>query len=92
VDDDIPADVRASLEQLLEECEVALETDDISTARETAGSARSVATNKLPDSELKDHLVHGCDRIQSLLDPDEEIEVDAASEYVAAMRRRLPEE
>lgn len=92
MDDDIPADVRASLAQLLEECGVALEKRDLSTARETAGSARSVATTKLPDSELRDHLVHGCDRVESLLDPQEEIEADAAGEYVAAMRRRLPEE
>ena len=95
MDDDTPADVAESLTQLLRECATALEEEDISTARKTITSARSVATNKLPAGELRDHLLHGCDRVETLLDPDaedEEVEADAAGEYVAAMRRRLPRE
>lgn len=95
MDDDIPADVEESLTQLLGECATALDGNDIPTARKTITSARSVVTNKLPSGELRDHLVHGCDRVETLLDPeaeDEEVEADAAEEYVAAMRRRLPEE
>jgi hypothetical protein len=94
VDDDIPADVQESLTQLLGECADALAGDDVQTARETATSARSVATNKLPEGELRDHLLHGCDRVEMLLDPeagDEDVETDAAGEYIAAMRRRLPD-
>jgi hypothetical protein len=30
--------------------------------------------------------------VEALLDPEEEVEADAAGEYVAAMRRRLPGE
>ncbi len=92
VDDDIPTDVQDTLAQLFEECATALEAGDLDTARETASSARSVATNKLPGGDLRDHLLHGCDRVEALLDPDEEVEADAATEYVAAMRRRLPAE
>lgn len=95
MDDDIPADVEETLTQLLGECAAALEGNDVPTARETITSARSVATNKLPSGELRDHLLHGCDRVETLLDPeaeDEEVEADAAEEYVAAMRRRLPGE
>jgi hypothetical protein len=95
VEDDIPADVDASLSQLLGECLSALEEDEIPTARETITSARSVATNKLPAGDLREHLLYGCDRVETLLDPDaedEDIEVEAAGEYVAAMRRRLPSE
>jgi hypothetical protein len=92
VDDDIPADVRSSLAQLFEECETAIDEGDLSTARRTVASARSVATNKLPESDLREHLRHGCDRVEALLDPEEDLEADAAVEYVAAMRRRLPGE
>jgi len=92
VDDDIPADVQDTLVQLFDECGAALEAGDLRTAQETAASARSVATNKLPEGDLRSHLLHGCDRVEALLDPEEEVEADAAGEYVAAMRRRLPGE
>jgi len=93
VDDDIPADVQDTLVQLFEECGTALEAGDLRMAREAAASARSVATNKLPEGDLRAHLLHGCDRVEALLDPEEEeVEADAAGEYVAAMRRRLPGE
>lgn len=95
MDDDIPADVEETLIQLLEECATALDGSEIVVARETITSARSVARNKLPAGDLRAHLLHGCDRVETLLDPeaeDEEVEADAAEEYVAAMRRRLPGE
>jgi hypothetical protein len=92
VTEDIPPDVRETLAQLLSECGTALEAEDVRTARETADSARSVATNKLPESDLRDHLCHGCDRVVTLLDDGDEegVEPEAAAEYVAAMRRRFP--
>ncbi len=93
MDDDIPADVQATLGQLFEECETALSAEDLSTAQETVDSARSIAANKLPEGDLREHLLHGCDRVETLLDPEEEdVEAEAASEYVAAMGRRLPGE
>ncbi len=92
VADDIPTDARDVLAQLLEECAAALDEGDCETARDTIGSAQSVATNKLPESDLRGHLLHGCERTEVLLDPEGDAEVDAANEYVAAMRRRLPED
>jgi hypothetical protein len=93
VADDIPADVRETLAQLLAECAAALEESDHATARDTAASARTVATNKLPESELRASLRHGCERVEALLEADDEgVEADAAGEYVAAMRRRFPGE
>lgn len=89
--DDLPADVKDTLTQLLGECATALDDDDLPTARETIDSAESVATNKLPEGDLREHLLHGCARVSELLDPEEDVEADAASEYVAAMQRRLPE-
>lgn len=89
--DDLPPDVQDTLVQLLEECATALEEENLSTARETIDSAESVATNKLPEGDLRDHLLHGCGRVSELLDPDEDVESDAAGEYVAAMQRRLPD-
>ena len=92
VADDIPTDARDVLSQLLAECAAALDEGDCATARDTIGSAQSVATNKLPEGDLRGHLLHGCERTEVLLHPEEEAEIDAASEYVAAMRRRLPED
>jgi hypothetical protein len=92
VTEDLPADVRDTLAQLFAECGTALEEEDIATARETIDSARTVATNKLPEGEVRAHILHGCGRVAKLLDPDDDIEADAAGEYVAAMQRRLPEE
>ena len=91
--DDPPADVLAVLTQLLAETRTALAEGDRETARETVSSAETVASNKLPGGERRDALLHGCGRVRSLLDPDDgDVEADVATEYVAAMERRLPEE
>ena len=92
--DDLPPDVRAVLVQLLAEGREALAAGDREVAARTVTTAETVATNKLPEGELRDHLLHGCDRVEMLLDPeagDEDVETDAAGEYIAAMRRRLPD-
>lgn len=91
--DDLPTDALAVLSQLLAETRTALAEGDHETAEETVTSAETVATNKLPAGQRRDALLHGCDRVLALLDPDEgEAEADVAAEYVAAMERRLPEE
>ncbi|PSQ30494.1 hypothetical protein BRD06_01900 [Halobacteriales archaeon QS_9_67_15] len=87
--EDLPTDVRTVLEQLFTEGRRALEADDLDTARESVTSAQSVAANKLPESELRGELLHGCERIAALLDADGDTEPAAAAEYLAAMERRL---
>jgi len=93
VTEDIPADVRDTLAQLLDECATALDERDLATARDTIDTAQTVATNKLPDGDLRDELLHGCGRVATLIDADDdEDDTDAAGEYVAAMARRLPDD
>ncbi len=92
VSDDLPTDVRTVLGQLLAGTRTALAEDEHETARETITSARTVATNKLPRDERREQFQHGCDRILALLDADDEVDRDAAAEYVTALERRLPSE
>lgn len=105
--EDPPADALAVLAQLFDEGQEALAGGDVDTARETLASAEAVATNKLPEGDLRGQLLHGCAQARALLDPetgggDDEgdgpggkgadgVEPDAAAEYLAAMERRLPE-
>ena len=105
VTEDPPADALAVLAQLFAEGQEALADGDIDTARETVTSAETVATNKLPEGDLRGQLLHGCGQTLALLDPEassgddggdgpgdaDGVEPDAAAEYLAAMERRLPE-
>jgi hypothetical protein len=105
VTEDPPADALAVLSQLVTEGQEALTDGDVDTAREAVTSAEAVATNKLPEGDLRGQLLHGCGQARTLLDPgtgggDAEgdgpegadgVEPDAAAEYLAAMERRLPE-
>lgn len=86
---DIPPDVEAVLRQLFSEGQRALENGEVTTARSVVASARTVASNKLPDGDRRDRLRHGCDRVASLLGPEDSPDAEAASEYLAAMERRL---
>jgi len=92
VSEDVPADVSAALAQLFEEGQQALEDGDRETCRQTVESAESVATNKLPEGELRGQLLHGCERVHHLLDPETEEDPEVAIEFLTAMQRRLPDE
>jgi len=87
---DLPPDVGDTLAQLFEEGQVAIDEGEYETARQTVSTAETVATNKLPAGSLRERLLHGCARVTRLLDPAEEVEAEAAAEYLAAMSRRLP--
>ena len=84
--DEMPADVRSSLGQLLAEARKAASTGETETARSLLESAQTVATNKLPDGHRRDRLRHGCLSAHDAL-PDGPL----AAAYIAAMERRLPE-
>ena len=58
--DEVPHDVRASLDQLLAEAVSAAERDDADTARALLDTAETVATNKLPAGEHRDRIRWGC--------------------------------
>ena len=84
--DDLPSDVRAVLTQLVEEGKAAVVSSEFDTARQTVSTAETVSRNKLPESELRAQLLHGCERVSAALDDDRP---DAAAEYLRAMARRL---
>jgi hypothetical protein len=82
---DLPADVEATLTQLLSEAAAAArnrETGDVSAVVDTVGT---VARNKLPPCELRDQLEHGCAAVQQVV-ADEPL---VAAEYLDAMERRV---
>ena len=84
--DEMPADVRASLGQLLSNARQSARDGDAETATSLLETASTVAENKLPDGDRRDRLRFGCSAACDAL-PDG----DLAAEYVAAMERRLPE-
>lgn len=86
--DDLPSDVQETLSQLFAEGRDALAADDIETGRAAVTSAESVVTNKLPEGDRRSQLLHGCERVSRLLDSDE-VDTAVATEYVAAMARRV---
>ncbi|VTT87101.1 hypothetical protein DM2_3139 [Halorubrum sp. DM2] len=58
--DEVPHDVRASLEQLLAAAASAAADGDHQTVRATLDTAETVATNKLPAGERRDRIRWGC--------------------------------
>ncbi|GAA0257527.1 hypothetical protein [Halobaculum roseum] len=84
--DDLPADVEAALTQLIESARVAVREGRPDEAVAAVDTARTLARNKLPDGERTERLVHGCDRVADLAADDPPV----ATEYLDAMRRRLP--
>lgn len=83
--EEMPADVRSSLGQLLSEARDAATAGDSETAAALLESAHTVATNKLPEGARRDRLRHGCLSASEAL-PDGPL----AAAYIAAMERRLP--
>jgi hypothetical protein len=88
---DLPSDVQTVLTQLFEAGEQAVQAGEYETARKTVRTAATVSRNKLPNGTLRAQLLHGCDSVCTALDGNREVHDDLASEYLRAMRRRLPE-
>lgn len=93
---DLPADVRSVLTQLLAEARTAAAERNVSTVADAVGSVERVATNKVPESEARDRLLHGCREIDRLLDglepplsPDERGRITIAVEYLRSMEAVL---
>ena len=85
---DVPTDVEEVLTQLFEEAQAAFDEGDVEMAVAELSTASEVATNKLPEGDLRSRLLHGCEQAETAAtgeDPDTAV----AGEYVAAMDRRL---
>lgn len=68
---DLPADVETTLTQLLAEGADAAEAGDDDTVAAVVGTVESVTRNKVPECDLRDRLLFGCETVQELLDdPD----------------------
>jgi hypothetical protein len=65
---DFSGDVMDVLGQLFDAGATALDDADREMAMSILTSAETVATNKLPDGEFRDHLLHGCERALAQLD------------------------
>lgn len=85
--EDVPADVRSVLTQLLEATRTRLHEWDDEQARTTLATIETVATNKLPEGDRRARLLHGCERVRATLDDDP----TTAIEYLRAMERLVEE-
>jgi len=91
VSDDVPSDVHAVLTQLFEETETAIRAEEYETARQTIETATTVSRNKLPESDLRAQLLHGCAEVTAEIGAEDGVKYAVAVEYVRAMVERLPE-
>lgn len=85
--DDVPSDVYSVLAQLLTEGRTASVDGDLDTVGDVVDTVRRVSTNKLPESDLRARLLHGCTLLGDELDG--EPDTDALAAYFRAMERRL---
>jgi hypothetical protein len=85
---DVPADVESVLLQLVREARGAFESGDGETGVAAITSAATVASNKLPESTLREQVVHGCDRTEAVA---EDGDLLVAAEYAASIERLLEE-
>jgi len=85
VSSEFSGDVMDVLGQLFEAGTTALDDGDPDTARQCLTSARTVATNKLPEGEFRAHVLHGCDRALAAADTAPH----AAAEHCRAMAREV---
>jgi hypothetical protein len=88
---DVPPDVDDVLAQLFDEGRTAFEQGDVETGVSAVTSAATVARNKLPESALREAILHGCERAEAVATA-EDGDSAVAAEYVAAMERRLADE
>jgi hypothetical protein len=80
--DDLPADVRATLTQLFDEAAAATRERRSETATAALETAATVVENKVPESDTKRRLAHGCGRAVETV----EAEPLVAAEYCETMR------
>jgi hypothetical protein len=90
---DLPADVAATLTQLLAEGADAAEDGDDDTVAAVVGTVESVTQNKVPPCALRERLLFGCEAVRGLLDdPDPTVataRAGVAAGYLRAMRERV---
>jgi len=84
---DVPADVESVLTQLFGEAAAAFESGDTKTGVAAVTSAATVATNKLPEGNLREQVLHGCERTEELATADDEPAV--AAEYATLLEQRV---
>jgi len=85
VTSDLPADVEAVLDQLFTEARAAFRDGDVETGVSAVETASRVARNKLPEGELRERLLYGCERVEAVATEEKEV----AAEYAAAMARHV---
>jgi hypothetical protein len=85
--DEVPSDVRAVLSQLLTEGRTASADGDLDTVADVVDTVQRVATNKLPEGDLRARLLHGCTLLGDELDDDPD--TDALVAYFRAMAGEL---
>lgn len=96
---DLPSDVHSVLTQLLGEARAAAAERDVATVADAVASVESVATNKVPESEVRERLLHGCAEVERLLAglepplaPDERGRITITVEYLRSMETLLEDE
>ncbi|WP_380675131.1 hypothetical protein [Salinigranum sp. GCM10025319] len=82
-DADLPADVEATLAQLLAEAAGAARRRDIEEVTAVVDTVETVSRNKVPAGDLRERLEHGCATVDRLV-ADEPL---VAAEYLDAMER-----
>jgi hypothetical protein len=80
---DLPADVEATLAQLLAEAAGAARRRETEEVRAVVDTVGTVARNKVPAGDLRERLEHGCATVDRLV-ADEPL---VAAEYLDAMER-----
>ena len=80
---DLPADVEATLSQLLAEAAAAARRRDVDEVSALVDTVETVSENKVPAAALRERLLHGC-RVVGRLAADEPL---VAAEYLEAMAR-----
>ncbi|MFC7071609.1 hypothetical protein ACFQJ7_17000 [Halovenus rubra] len=86
----VPEDIASVLSQLCRESSAAFKRGDRETGVAAITSAATVADNKLPESDLRQQVLHGCERAETVATADES-ELGVAAEYAASIERHLDE-
>jgi hypothetical protein len=82
---DLPADVEATLGQLLAEAAAAARRREVDEVTAIVDTVETVVRTKVPAGDLRERLEHGCTTVERLV-ADEPL---VAAEYLNAMERRV---